>query len=377
MSDKKKMIYAILYSGLLLIAAVIFAVVTNIDNKDNQQQSTPTPTMTSVPTAMPTAEPPEKLPDSTMIPKASPTPEPTPTVEPDRILKDKLLNERLAVEIGSDFLAIKKSVFNRFNVSIESKYLNRCLVITFEGAENSIDSEELYTVANGELFVGEFKVDPAEAGNHIAGLYLEYENEVTLEFNSICEYRTYEDEEFYYISFLYPDEYYDTIVVIDAGHGGWDTGNYAEGYNGLEKDYNLMIATELSTLLKEKNIGVYMTRTTDVRLGNEERSKLADEVSADYMISIHCDASNNGMSVIYSREEAKGLATECLRASEQVFKFESNESLLISDEDSLLGIAEVPTVMVEFDFLTKEEQQRMAAKVLADAVLKVCETEGE
>jgi len=160
--------------------------------------------------------------------------------------------------------------------------------------------------------------------------------------------------------------------VIDAGHGGWDTGNYAEGYSGLEKNYNLLIATELSTLLKEKNVGVYMTRTTDVRLDNAERAGLADEVFADYMISIHCDASDNGMSVVYSGEEAKGLAMECLKASEQVFKFESNEAVLNEETNSLLGISGVPAVMVEFDFLIKEEQQKLAARVLADAILKAC-----
>lgn len=376
MSDKKKMIYAIVYSGLLLIATLIFVVAVNIDNKDNmdsQPEFTPTPTITMLPTVQPTKIPQQ----STITPEATPTFTPTPTPEPEKILKDKLLDERLASEIGSDFLAIRKETFNKFNVSIESRYSNRSLAITFEGGENRINKEELYTVADGALFIGEFKLDTDGAEHHLSELYSEYENEITLVFNSICEYKTYEDEEFYYISFLYPNEFYDTIIVVDAGHGGWDTGNYAEGYKGLEKDYNLLIASELAAILQEKNVGVYMTRTTDVRLGNEARSELADEVLADYMISIHCDASNDGLSVVYSGEEAKKLALECLKESEQAFKFESNEPLLNSEEDSLLGIANVPTVMVEFDFLTKEEKQKQAAKVLADAILKACEKEGE
>ena len=286
MSDKKKMIDAVFVSALLLIMAGIFTGVTSINNKENQQKNTPTPIITSEPAKQPT----EKPQQPTVTPEATPTFVVTPTPEPDKLLQDKLLDGRLAVEIGSDFLAIKKAVFDKFNVSIESKYLNRCLSITFEGGENIINTEELYTVVNGSFFVGEFKLDTAEDENHISGLYSEYENEITLVFNSICEYKTYEDEEFYYISFLYPHEFYDTIIVIDAGHGGWDTGNYAEGYSGLEKNYNLLIATELATLLKEKNVGVYMTRTTDVRLDNAERAGLADEVFADYMISIHCDA---------------------------------------------------------------------------------------
>ena len=78
------------------------------------------------------------------------------------------------------------------------------------------------------------------------------------------------------------------------------------------------------------------------------------------------------MSVVYSGEEAKGLAMECLKASEQVFKFESNEAVLNEETNSLLGISGVPAVMVEFDFLIKEEQQKLAARVLADAILKAC-----
>ena len=57
-------------------------------------------------------------------------------------------------------------------------------------------------------------------------------------------------------------------VVIDAGHGGFDSGKV--GIDGtLEKDLNLMIAKKLEQLLKSADINVIMTRTEDTGLYEE------------------------------------------------------------------------------------------------------------
>jgi len=79
-------------------------------------------------------------------------------------------------------------------------------------------------------------------------------------------------------------------VVVDAGHGGQDPG--AIGRGGLrEKDVNLDIALRLAQRLREQGIEVVLTRTTDVFLPLEERSRIANREQPDLFLSIHADAS--------------------------------------------------------------------------------------
>ncbi len=62
-----------------------------------------------------------------------------------------------------------------------------------------------------------------------------------------------------------------TGVVIDAGHGGVDSG--ASGNGIIEKDLNLLISKYMYDRLRELGIPVKMTRTTDESIDSTERSK--------------------------------------------------------------------------------------------------------
>lgn len=65
----------------------------------------------------------------------------------------------------------------------------------------------------------------------------------------------------------------DHKIVIDAGHGGDDFGSTeCEGYP--EKDANLDIAERLKALLEADGATVYMTRTDDSTLSNNDRYTL-------------------------------------------------------------------------------------------------------
>ena len=79
-------------------------------------------------------------------------------------------------------------------------------------------------------------------------------------------------------------------VLIDAGHGGHDTGSIGRG--GLEeKDVVLDIALRLGKLVEERlGAEVIQTRTADEFVPLEERTRIANERRADLMISIHCNA---------------------------------------------------------------------------------------
>lgn len=78
-------------------------------------------------------------------------------------------------------------------------------------------------------------------------------------------------------------------IVIDAGHGGHDSG--AVGKNALEKDLVLQMALKLEKQIRKSypEIEVLQTRTTDVFIPLFRRIQYANEQKADLFISIHCN----------------------------------------------------------------------------------------
>ncbi len=80
-------------------------------------------------------------------------------------------------------------------------------------------------------------------------------------------------------------------VVIDAGHGGHDTGTI--GPNGLmEKDLVLDVALRLGALITEQlGAQVVYTRSDDTFVPLEQRTKVANNEKADLFISIHANSS--------------------------------------------------------------------------------------
>jgi len=78
------------------------------------------------------------------------------------------------------------------------------------------------------------------------------------------------------------------VVVIDAGHGGKDPGAVANGYK--EKDINLKVAEGLVNILKKRGISARLTRSRDIYLRLDERTKLANDWDGDMFVSLHCNA---------------------------------------------------------------------------------------
>jgi N-acetylmuramoyl-L-alanine amidase len=83
-------------------------------------------------------------------------------------------------------------------------------------------------------------------------------------------------------------------IVIDAGHGGRDTGTI--GPTGLmEKDLCLDVAQRLGKIIHQRLPGadVVYTRSDDTFIPLEERTRIANESRADLFISIHANSSHD------------------------------------------------------------------------------------
>ena len=81
------------------------------------------------------------------------------------------------------------------------------------------------------------------------------------------------------------------LVVIDAGHGGHDSGAYSGGKK--EKDLVLKIARKLYKELRSEGYRVALTRNTDRFLKLGQRTKIADHKDAKVFVSIHANAIAN------------------------------------------------------------------------------------
>jgi N-acetylmuramoyl-L-alanine amidase len=77
------------------------------------------------------------------------------------------------------------------------------------------------------------------------------------------------------------------VVVIDAGHGGKNTGVTIEGQI-TEKTYVLELAKELKhSLRRQARLNVFLTRERDMPVSVLERTTLANRKEADVFVSLH------------------------------------------------------------------------------------------
>jgi N-acetylmuramoyl-L-alanine amidase len=83
------------------------------------------------------------------------------------------------------------------------------------------------------------------------------------------------------------------IIVLDAGHGGKDSG--AIGFGLKEKDLTLKIVKKIGKLLGDfEGVKVLYTRTDDRFLELSERAVIANKAEADFFCSVHINATPSG-----------------------------------------------------------------------------------
>ena len=80
------------------------------------------------------------------------------------------------------------------------------------------------------------------------------------------------------------------VIVIDAGHGGQDTGTQNKTFKLDEKAFTLDVSMRLRTLLIQQGYKVVMTRTDDRFVELPRRAEIANQAGADLFISIHFNA---------------------------------------------------------------------------------------
>lgn len=203
-------------------------------------------------------------------------------------------------------------------------------------------------------------------------------------------YNVFETETHYFIALKEAKEVYDRVVVLDAGHGGWDTGTSSKNGTVLEKNINLQVLLYLEELLAAEDIKVYATRTTDRYIGHTERIALANALKADLFLSIHCSTANsemekNGTEVLYTQHsdsetgiKAERLALLCQEELVAALQLKECGLQAGGDELTVLQKAQVPAAQVELALLPNAEEMNLlkaeeAAAALYRAVMRAYE----
>jgi len=147
-------------------------------------------------------------------------------------------------------------------------------------------------------------------------------------------------------------------VVIDAGHGGHDTGSI--GPTGFtEKELVLDVAKRLKTLIEDQmGAEVVLTRDNDTFVALESRTQLANQEKADLFISIHANSS--------SEKAVRGVETFFLNLNTQ-----SRDALATATRENAASekkIHELQDILQKIVLNDKADESRELAKHVQTAM---------
>jgi N-acetylmuramoyl-L-alanine amidase len=149
-------------------------------------------------------------------------------------------------------------------------------------------------------------------------------------------------------------------IVIDAGHGGHDTGTI--GPTGLmEKDLCLDVALRLGKIIQQKLPGadIVFTRSDDTFIPLEDRTRIANEAKADLFLSIHANSSPD--------HGARGIETYYLnmKGSPEAMAVAARENSV-----SQQGIHDLEEVVKKIARTEKIDESRELAEDVQDSLSK-------
>lgn len=116
------------------------------------------------------------------------------------------------------------------------------------------------------------------------------------------------------------------IIMIDAGHGGKDSGAVGNGF--MEKEIVIQIATQFAEKLRAMGYTVHMTRSNDTFVELKDRTKYANDQNADLFVSIHANSiPKNGDPVATQGIETYFLSPARSERSMRVAALENSEDM--------------------------------------------------
>lgn len=214
---------------------------------------------------------------------------------------------------------------------------------------------------------------------------------ITVTTKKLCGYKYSDCESYIGVKIANPSAIYKNIVVLDAGHGGKDSGAVNSKKSAYEKNLNLQIIYDRAKTYfnaKDSEIKAYWTRTDDNFIELSKRAEFAKSVEADLFISLHMNSAGQtakGLEVLYASNNKNTMSGLNSKKMAEIFKKQLIEDLNMTDRGVkdrtrlvVLYKNSVPSVLIELGFISNSSDvakltdtafQKKAAKAIYDATL--------
>ncbi len=184
------------------------------------------------------------------------------------------------------------------------------------------------------------------------------------------------------------------LIVLDAGHGGSDSGavGYLNGNMVLEKTLTLQITNKVKAILENAGYTVSMTRTGDTLPSLTERPAQANAENAALFVSIHINSAEpseaNGTEVFYASEnngDAYGVTSSQLAKNildRMIYYIGSTNRGVKCEEHAVTRRCNMPASLAEVGFITNPTEvynmttdayQQKAAQGIAEGIIMTLE----
>lgn len=191
---------------------------------------------------------------------------------------------------------------------------------------------------------------------------------IDLKTSTIKGFSISQTSSYIYVKYADPKKMFYRVVVVDAGHGGSDSGAVGNGY--YEKNMTLKIVQSIkSNFDKNSTYKVYYTRLSDWYPSLSYRYRMANEVSADRFLSVHINSSDSssskGTETLYKtyKSYAQTLQSSALTGMGYASNSSYNRGLKYRSDLAVLNGPKMTTSLVELGFISnKTEANRINSR---------------
>ena len=154
------------------------------------------------------------------------------------------------------------------------------------------------------------------------------------------------------------------LVVLDAGHGGYDEG--ARVHSCLEKRLTLTTVLMTKKYLTSMGYRVILTRSRDVYLSLPRRVAIANKNSGAVFVSIHYNscpsADAKGIEIFYFDNKEKGRSLASKKLGDYVLHCVLDETRAPSrgvkmGKFHVIRETDMPAILVEGGFMTNKDER--------------------
>ncbi|MBC8128114.1 MAG: N-acetylmuramoyl-L-alanine amidase [Gloeobacteraceae cyanobacterium ES-bin-144] len=153
-------------------------------------------------------------------------------------------------------------------------------------------------------------------------------------------------------------------VIIDAGHGGKDSGATSSTTGQKEKDLALDTAKRIANALRG-DFKIILMRSDDTFIDLDDRVTRANRYGDAILVSMHYNSGPSnirGPETYYWRVDSHGLATRCQQAMAAASPAENSNRGLVRRRIRLTRNPEIPCILLEGGYLSNPTESRLISE---------------